>query len=401
MFDDFLINVIIVLFPYFVYLFYISANRKLDWREKNIFQFLITVLSFLILIKYGFNKDTVLLLLNIPILFSLINKKYITYSLLIFLICLIYKVSMINSILLVINYLLVLLGSFRFKNRVLFIIYFIILNIVSYLVIFNLYDAVYAIISFPLLLSIFYILYHKGEEILGFNHELNELQKEKEIRVSLFKITHEIKNPIAVCKAYLDMYDINDKKKSVKYIKIVKSEIDRLLCLLEDFMLVNKDNINCDIMDINLLLEEKIKNINELMNVRNIKINYELNDDEIYVFGDYNRLSQVFINLIKNSIEAKSKNITLKCYTKNNNVIVNIIDDGTGINKDAILKIKEPFYTTKIKGTGLGVSLSNEIVLAHHGKLKYESEYGRGTSVKVILPLYELWFKKNSKYGKM
>lgn len=390
MFDDFLINVIIVLFPYFVYLFYISANRKIGGKEKNVFQFLITLLSFLMLIKYGKDEDTVLILLNIPIFFSLINKKYITYYILIFMIFLIYKVSINGIILLIANYFLIILINAKVKNKLFFIISFILLNLFFYFIVFKLYDAIFAVVSFPLLVSSFYLLYKKGNEILGFNHELNELQKEKEIRISLFKITHEIKNPIAVCKAYLDMYDINDKRKSEKYLKIVRSEIDRLLCLLEDFMLVNKDNINCDIMDINLLLEEKIKNINELMNVKKININYKLSDDEIYVFGDYNRLSQVFINLIKNSIEAKSKNITLKCYIENNNVIVNIIDDGTGINKDTILKIKEPFYTTKIKGTGLGVSLSNEIIEAHNGKLKYESEYGHGTSVKVILPLYEL-----------
>lgn len=390
MFDDFLINAIIVLFPYFVYLFYISANHKMGGKEKNVFQFLITLLSFLMLIKFGKDEKTILILLNIPVFFSLINKKYITYSILILLIFLIYNVSIDGVVLLLINYSLIVLINTKIKNKIIFVSAFILLNLFCYFIIFKIYDAFFTIISFPLLVFTFYLLYKKGDEILGFNSELNELQKEKEIRISLFKITHEIKNPIAVCKAYLDMYDINDKKKSEKYLKIVKSEIDRLLCLLEDFMLVNKDNINCDIMDINLLLEEKIKNINELMNVKKININYELNDDEIYVFGDYNRLSQVFINLIKNSIEAKSKNITLKCYIENNNVIVNIIDDGTGINKDTILKIKEPFYTTKIKGTGLGVSLSNEIIEAHNGKLKYESEYGEGTSVKVILPLYEL-----------
>ena len=65
------------------------------------------------------------------------------------------------------------------------------------------------------------------------------------------------------------------------------------------------------------------------------------------------------------------------------------MDDGDGISKEELKRIKEPFYTTKIKGTGLGVSLSNEIIEAHNGKLNYSSEYGKGTKVEVMLPLYE------------
>ena len=91
------------------------------------------------------------------------------------------------------------------------------------------------------------------------------LQKEKQIRLSLFKVTHEIKNPIAVCKGYLDMLNVNNKEQVSKYIPIIKSEIERLLTLLEDFMLVNKNNVDLDIMDINLLLEEVTDKLKPLL----------------------------------------------------------------------------------------------------------------------------------------
>ena len=390
MFDNLLINSIIIFFPYLIYIFYISANRRLISREKKLIQFIITIISYLLILKYGMNKRLVLLLLNIPIFFTFINKKFFTYFILIVITILVYYNIHVSPIIIIINYLLLFLLFLLIHKLNIYLLIFMLINSITYYYIFPTYSSMAYIISFVSLLIIFNIVYKLGNDIIGFNKELNELEKEKEVRLSLFKITHEIKNPIAVCKAYLDMYDIDDKKKSKKYIRILKSEIERLLCLLEDFMLVNKSNINCDIMDINLLLEEKVKNVNDLMNVRHINIKYDILDEEIYVMGDYNRLSQVFINLIKNSIEADSNNILLKCYIDNNKVIINIKDDGIGIEKDIMKRIKDPFYTTKLKGTGLGVSLSEEIIKAHNGKLEYSSEYGKGTSVKVMLPLYEI-----------
>ena len=390
MFDKLFINGLIIIFPYLVYIFYITTNRRLNVKEKNIFQFLINITSALILIKYGIDKNYIIILLNIPLFFALMNKKYLTYALIVLMIIWLYNCNLIYIMILLVNYLLLIILNRKIYNPYIYIFIFIIINSLGYFLIFNNLASFAPIICFIILLAIFNVMYKMGNDIIGFNQELNELEKEKEVKISLFKITHEIKNPIAVLKAYLDMYDFNDEKKSKKYIKIMKSEVDRVLCLLEDFMLVNKDNINCDIMDINLLLEEKVKNINDLMNVKKINIKYELNDDEIYVMGDYNRLSQVFINLIKNSIEANSNNINLKCYTKDNKVIVDIQDDGIGMENQIITRIKEPFYTTKLKGTGLGVSLSNEIIEAHNGTLTYKSEYGKGTSVKVVLPLYEI-----------
>ena len=390
MFDNLLINGIILFFPYLVYLFYISTNRSLDINKKNDVQFFINIISILLLFKYGTDKYNIIMLLNIPLFFTIVNKQYKTSLFIILTIILKSGVNITNIFIIVLSYIVLVILRLITKKYHNYIWLFMLTIFITYLFIIDYVLLIMPSLSFAILLIIFNIMYKMGNDIIGFNQELNELEKEKEVKTSLFKITHEIKNPIAVLKAYLDMYDINNKKRSIKYINIMKSEVDRLLCLLEDFMLVNKTNINCDIMDINLLIEEKVKNINDLMNVRHINIKYELNDDELYVYGDYNRLSQVFINLIKNSIEANSNNIILKCNIEGNYAAIIIKDDGIGINQDTINKIKEPFYTTKLKGTGLGVSLSNEIIEAHNGSLTYESEYGHGTSVKVMLPLYEI-----------
>ena len=96
------------------------------------------------------------------------------------------------------------------------------------------------------------------------------------------------------------------------------------------------------------------------------------------------------INILKNSIEAESKNITLTLSELENNLLIDINDDGVGISKEIMDKIYEPFYTTKRSGTGLGVSLSKEIINAHNGNIEYKSIEGCGTEVKIVLPSYNL-----------
>ena len=108
-----------------------------------------------------------------------------------------------------------------------------------------------------------------------------------------------------------------------------------------------------------------------------LKKNEKLTDDEIYINGDYDRLKQVFINLIKNGIESfDGKKGKLEINTKENNkeVIISIIDNGCGMDEDILKNINEMFYTTKKNGTGIGLPLSNEIIKLHNGKLNFYSK---------------------------
>ena len=236
-------------------------------------------------------------------------------------------------------------------------------------------------------------MYETIKNILKTNLTIKELTKEKEIRLSLFKITHEIKNPIAVCKGYLDMINVHDEKQVEKYIPIIKGEIQRLLSLLQDFLLINKSNLDLDIMDFNMLIEDTIDKLNPILDNNKIKLDLNIIDDEIFINGDYNRLSQVLLNILKNSIEAipKTREGIIKLYSiiKNNKYIITIEDNGEGMTDEVLSKMKEPFYTTKKRGSGLGMSLIYEIVEAHNGKVNYESEYGKGTKVILEIPIYE------------
>ena len=247
------------------------------------------------------------------------------------------------------------------------------------------------VISYIVITNIVCWMDYIGKKILKVHMNYKELQNEKQIRLSLFNITHEIKNPIAVCKGYLDMLNVDDEKKVKKYIPIIKSEIERLLSILQDFLLINKISMDLDIMDINILIEETIEKMHPLFKEKNISLNVDLIDDEVYINGDYNRLSQVLINILKNCIEAIESSdglINIRCKIQNNNYYLIFEDNGCGMTKDIIKKMKDPFYTTKLRGSGLGVPLIYEIVNAHGGNVEYLSEYGKGTKVILTFPLY-------------
>lgn len=242
----------------------------------------------------------------------------------------------------------------------------------------------------------FYLLNYKNILILNIItytsivfliYRLFEIDKsKKEESNTLFHLAHEVKNPIAVCKGYLDMLDINNKEKIEKYIPIVKSEISRALTIMDEFLDLKRIKLNKELMDVTLLIED-IKETTSLV-FSDKKINFDISNSsyELIINGDYDKLKQVIMNLLKNSYEANSKNIKLLVEV-NKDLRIKIIDDGSGISKNDLNKISDVFYTTKPSGTGIGVSLSKEIIELHNGKLFYESELDKGTTVTITLPI--------------
>ena len=408
-FETLFLNLVLILFPLLIYIIFLSANKNIDKNTKGgIFSFLLLASLFFVY-KYQVDEYAIIsfLMANSLILIAYLKNKIFTANLLVFFLLIFFNISFNNIIFFLIPYLfLSLIYLLRKKinfNDFLFIdlflgFYFLIFSIWLITYNSNLYldlgiiDTILIYIFTYIIIHIIYFLYKIGEDTVNYNVNYKNLKHDEQIKLSLFKITHEIKNPIAVIKAYLDMLNVKDKKQVEKYIPIIKNEINRLLNLLQDFLLVNKANVAFDLMDINLLIEEVLKQELPIIESKKIKLISKLIDDEVYISGDYNRLSQVIINIIKNSIEAMdgrdNKVIKIKNNIKDDQLNIIIEDNGIGISKKNLKKIKEPFYTTKVRGTGLGVSLSDEIISAHNGVLDYESVLDKGTKVVIKLPLY-------------
>ena len=192
------------------------------------------------------------------------------------------------------------------------------------------------------------------------------------------KFTHELKNPLTVCNGYLDMMLKCKEEDKYTYIQIVKDEIKRSLNIINDYnnlLSLNKDNFNL----YDLLLETK----NNLEKLYDCKIEI-ISNNKLDYYGDYSKLKQVFLNIIKNSYEANSNLIVIKIDEAKSIYKISIFDNGIGIkNIDDIYK---EYYTTKENGTGLGIPYIKEIIELHRGSINYYSKENIGTRVEMILP---------------
>ena len=373
-----LFNVIILLFPLLVNLFYCTYSNNINKEQSKLWLDISLLSSLYLLLIFNKGNTDLIILFNIPLLFAFIKKR--TFISLIITIIILFNYIDTNITIYIIEYLIYYLIYFFYQKNIinLFLIIKFIFN-------FDLFTGI--IFIFIAYLVIF--LYKKGEDIIKLHMNIKDLEKEKQLRTSLFKITHEIKNPIAVCKSYLDMFDINNKDHE-RYIDILKDEMNNILLLLQDFLAMNKIKIQKEILDINLLLEDVVNQFEPVLKDKDIKFIYNICQDEVFIEGDYNRLNQVLINMIKNSIEAIENRGVIKInFEMDKNFKIIIEDNGIGIPEDELEKIKEPFYTTKKNGTGLGVSLSIEIINAHNGKIEY-IPLKKGTRVIIELPICEL-----------
>lgn len=397
-FNTLFVNLTWILFPIIIFLIYETYTENINTKQNELFLHFCIISALYLIIRFGTFENYVQILeitLDTIILTLYLKKKNKVAIILSILTILILKTKInITILLLIIKYIIYIISYRLYKNKKNFIIltfstrFF---AIITTILITNMqiqqlieyifyYGASYLIILFI----------KETEKIIKIHMTYKELMKEHQLKESLFKISHEIKNPIAVCKGYLDMCDTNNCE---KYIPILKSEINKTLNLLQDFSACNKIKIEPDIIDISLLIEEITENLSLIFEKQNIDFQINQIDDEIYVNADYNRLNQVLLNIIKNSVEAKdiNKKSYIKLYTKikNKKIKIYIEDNGIGISEENKKRISEPFFTTKQNGTGLGVLLSKEIISAHNGKLEYQSKENIGTTVIITLPLIQ------------
>ncbi len=409
--DDIVICLILVMFPILIYFIY-NCYRELCMEKYNQTLFGVALVSSMYLcLRFGNVRGNffVLLFCNLPIVFAYLKKEmfiavlmsvcvilYVSYFIhvhVIFLICmyvsyfviyLIYKNKKVTDNTFVMC--IVILQGFFLSS-----FYFGVFGSTGN-TFFLVMQIVVIMLFFYLLPFVVLYLFRLADKITSLYLSVSLLEKDKQIRNSLFKITHEVKNPIAVCKGYLDMLDVNDKEKVRRYIPIIKGEIARSLDIMSDFMEFSKIKIDKEIIDINLLLDDIVEEFKLLICNKKIVMDCHVMNDEIYIEGDYNRLKQVFVNLVKNSMEAIEGmgKIQIITHMLKGQYYIEIIDDGIGMDSLTLNKVKEMFFTTKAQGSGLGVSLSNEIIKAHDGEIDYFSKVGKGTKVVVKLPVIML-----------
>jgi hypothetical protein len=122
---------------------------------------------------------------------------------------------------------------------------------------------------------------------------------------------------------------------------------------------------------------------------RYVNLYKEFEPDIPQVLADPTQMKQVFLNILMNAVESMPNggDLTVKITTVNKSIKIDIIDTGKGMTKEALKNIFEPFFTTKPYGTGVGMAVSLKIIEDHGGNINVESEWGKGTTMSLTLPI--------------
>ena len=206
------------------------------------------------------------------------------------------------------------------------------------------------------------------------------------VKDNISLLAHEIKNPLTICNGYLSMLNDKDIQTRNNYIEIIKEEINRSLVILSEFS--KNNSINKEIIDLVCLFNDIKRTLNDLFIENNGEL-IILDDDELLVEADYNKLKQVFINILKNAIEARGEGkllVVIKTLEVKDYYIITVIDNGIGMTTEELNNISNKYYTTKVNGTGLGIPYIKDIIERHQGSIEYSSKKNIGTQVKIIIP---------------
>ncbi|MBS4174928.1 ATP-binding protein [Bacillus sp. FJAT-49736] len=201
-------------------------------------------------------------------------------------------------------------------------------------------------------------------------------------------IAHEIRNPLTSIKGFIQLFRDNTEEKS--YYDIVLSELDRINHILGEFLVLARPSV-VEFKKVNIAAF--LHNVSTLVNTQSILANVEIEMDYEenlpYILGEENQLKQVFLNIIKNSIEAMPEGGIIRIVAKSpeaNSVSIFFMDQGIGIPEERIPSLGEPFYTTKEKGTGLGLMTCYKIIEGHQGNLFISSKVNVGTTIEIRFP---------------
>jgi signal transduction histidine kinase len=203
-------------------------------------------------------------------------------------------------------------------------------------------------------------------------------------------MAHEIRNPLVSIGGYARLLQ---KKHRDSYSKIIYEEVARLEEILNRILTFSRKAtpMERENVDVNQLIDESLRTLREEIRLSRAKIEKELSQSLPQVYCDKGQIKQVFLNLVQNALEAMERQGTLTVRThvaSDENglwVIAEVSDTGEGIPGDVLQNIFNPFFTTKGKGTGLGLPIIQRFVEAHNGKIEVDNHPGEGSTFRVKL----------------
>ncbi|KUO96181.1 hypothetical protein ATW55_14825 [Ferroacidibacillus organovorans] len=199
-------------------------------------------------------------------------------------------------------------------------------------------------------------------------------------------LAHEIRNPLTSLKGFMQL--LTDENGG-KYSEIIQSELQRIEMILHEMLMLAKPQaIEFRVHLLKQVLEEVMVLLCAQALLCNVCLLADFEEDELFVYCDSNQLKQVFINMMKNAIESMKSggNLQISLVGSCDRVVVTFADEGEGIQSDTLLRLGQPFVSTKSNGIGLGFMVSQKIIQDHGGTIEVNSKVAVGTTVTITLP---------------
>jgi signal transduction histidine kinase len=235
------------------------------------------------------------------------------------------------------------------------------------------------------------IIEQRAQEQRDLQEQLHQAERLAALGEMVAAVSHEIKNPLGIIRSTAEllasMPDARDTQQKLS--TVIKEESTRLNRIVTEFLDFARPQVpilqECDLTEI---IEKNLYFLKPELEKKGITVKHNLNGRSLALMADHGLLYRAFFNIFINSVQSIADGGIIEVSVEETGALyrVEIGDNGSGISRDNLKKIFNPFFTTKDKGSGLGLSIVRKIIEGHQGTIDIDSEEGRGTTVKVLLP---------------
>ncbi|MCG3087441.1 ATP-binding protein [Sporosarcina cyprini] len=249
-------------------------------------------------------------------------------------------------------------------------------------------------------------IYNKQREIIAFSviaRDITDKLQAEKLKMDAIKlkaigemaasVAHEMRNPMTSVSGFIQMMNDDPANPYRHFTEIMGEEIKRINLISSEFLIFSKPNIKkTSEFDIEHALLEVINLFENEFQMRKIKCSIHLAEHPAYIFGNEESIKQVFINILRNAVEALSDRgvLQIKNQIIADQLSIEIYDNGSGMNNEALEQLFEPFYSTKEDSSGLGMVITKKIIYDHKGRIEVTSDPGTGTLVSLTFPIVKM-----------
>jgi two-component system, OmpR family, phosphate regulon sensor histidine kinase PhoR len=234
-------------------------------------------------------------------------------------------------------------------------------------------------------------------------HDITELKRLDQIRRDFVaNVSHELRTPLSILRGYIEtLLDEPDTspEELTRILSIMERHSKRLRQLVDDILSLaqlesSHPNLELSVVSVEDLFNNVVRDWKEKLAAKNLKLTIDLPSETLSLCADGTRLEEVLHNLLDNAMKFSQENgqIQLRAARHGSDIVLSVADDGLGISKEHLSRIFERFYradkarSRELRGTGLGLAIVKHIAQLHGGRVEAESEPGKGTTIRVVLP---------------